>query len=586
MGKQYNLINIRTLLKEGFSDAELRDFCFDMPDFRPVYDQLAQNTGKAELVRLLLEYAHQKVKLDPLLAWAEKTNPAQFKAHQPYYKAEPPPSDADPPLSYLSALRTPVPPPASSPASPPLSESSPMSSSSPPRLTASSPLRVFLCHTAADKPAVRNLYHRLRADGFEPWLDEEDLLPGQKWQKEIPKAVAASDVVIVCLSRAALTRAGYVQEEIKFALDVADQQPEDSIFLIPLRLEECDVPHRLQGLHWVNLFDDRGYGRLVRGLKMKAEALRQAQDTAKAEGEAKAEAEKEVRSSVKEAPVRPKAKTSGDAYVSPIIQSPTPVPQPPTPDRLPFEPEMILIPAGEFLMGSDPKKDKHARENEQPQHTLYLPDYYLAKTPVTNTQYAAFVQATDYRPPQRSEDWAKPYNWNGQIPPKGKENHPVVLVSWDDAVAYCHWLAEATGKLYHLPTEAEWEKGARGTDGRIYPWGNEWDAKKCNAYESKKDSTTPVDAYPAGASVYGLLDMAGNVWEWCSTIWQDQAYPFQIQDEWTKAYLGRTNVLRVLRGGAFFGVADLVRCAARSGDVPYGRHDDRGFRVVLPPKQL
>ncbi|GAB4444046.1 MAG: hypothetical protein Fur0044_40380 [Anaerolineae bacterium] len=237
MGKQYNLINIRTLLKEGFSDAELRDFCFDTPDFRPVYDQLAQNTGKAELVRLLLEYAHQRFKLDLLLAWAEETNPAQFKAHQPYFKDDPPPSDSDPPLSYLSALRDPatVPPPASSPPRVPVS--SPMSSSSPPRLTASSPLRVFLCHTAADKPAVRDLYHRLRADGFEPWLDEEDLLPGQKWQKEIPKTVAASDVVIVCLSQAGLTRAGYVQEEIKFALDMADQQPEDSIFLIPLRLE-------------------------------------------------------------------------------------------------------------------------------------------------------------------------------------------------------------------------------------------------------------------------------------------------------------------------------------------------------------
>lgn len=189
MGKRYNLINIRALLKEGFSDAELRDFCFDVPDFRPVYDQLAQNTGKAELVRLLLEFAHQKVKLDPLLAWAEKTNPAQFKAHQPYFKDSPPPSDADPPLSYLSALRDPAlaPPPASSPPrvpeSPPTPQPSNLPTSNPPAFQASTPsLRVFLCHTAADKPAVRDLYHRLRADGFEPWLDEEDLLPGQKWQ--------------------------------------------------------------------------------------------------------------------------------------------------------------------------------------------------------------------------------------------------------------------------------------------------------------------------------------------------------------------------------------------------------------------
>jgi formylglycine-generating enzyme required for sulfatase activity len=180
------------------------------------------------------------------------------------------------------------------------------------------------------------------------------------------------------------------------------------------------------------------------------------------------------------------------------------------------------------------------------------------------------------------EDWAKPYNWRGQIPPTGKENHPVVLVSWDDAVAYCRWLTETTGRPYRLPTEAEWEKGARGTEGRIYPWGNQWDDRLCNSAESEKRGTTPVDAYPAGASPYGLLDMAGNVWEWCSTIWRD--YPFQMQEEWTEEYLDRVNVIRVLRGGAFSSYSFSLYCAARYGLEPHYRDFGIGFRVALSLK--
>ena len=138
----------------------------------------------------------------------------------------------------------------------------------------------------------------------------------------------------------------------------------------------------------------------------------------------------------------------------------------------------------------------------------------------------------------------------------------MVLVNWDDAVTYSRWLAEIAGKPYRLPSEAEWEKGARGTDGRIYPWGNEWDAKRCNSSEGTKGGTTPVDAYPNGASPYGLLDMTGNVWEWCSTIWDEKPYPFQVQDEWIQNYLARERG-RVLRGGSFYVLNQIVRCTLR-----------------------
>lgn len=128
-------------------------------------------------------------------------------------------------------------------------------------------LRIFLCHSSDDKPSVRILYHRLLGDGFEPWLDEEDLLPGQEWEREIPKAVRKCDVVVVCLSRAAINKRGYVQKEIRIALDIADEQPEGTIYIIPLKLEECDVPERLSRWHWVDFFKEEGYQRLVHSLE-------------------------------------------------------------------------------------------------------------------------------------------------------------------------------------------------------------------------------------------------------------------------------------------------------------------------------
>jgi hypothetical protein len=134
----------------------------------------------------------------------------------------------------------------------------------------SHPLRIFLCHSSGDKQAVRDLYQRLRADDFDPWLDEENLLPGQDWEREISKAVRACDIVVVCLSRTSINKRGYVQKEIKYALDVADEQPEDTIYLIPLKLEECDIPLRLRRWHWVNLFDPTGYERLLNALRHSA----------------------------------------------------------------------------------------------------------------------------------------------------------------------------------------------------------------------------------------------------------------------------------------------------------------------------
>ena len=131
-------------------------------------------------------------------------------------------------------------------------------------------LNVFLCHSHEDKPAVRALSQRLVANGIAPWFDEDSLLPGQDWEQEIARAVRKSDIVIVCLSQRSISKKGYVQREIKYALDVADEQPEGTIYLVPLKLEECEVPERLRRWHWVNLFEDSGYEQLMRALKFRA----------------------------------------------------------------------------------------------------------------------------------------------------------------------------------------------------------------------------------------------------------------------------------------------------------------------------
>jgi formylglycine-generating enzyme required for sulfatase activity len=237
--------------------------------------------------------------------------------------------------------------------------------------------------------------------------------------------------------------------------------------------------------------------------------------------------------------------------------------------RQPFEPEMVLIPAGEFVMGSDKLEESGVNSNEEPRHVVFLTDYYVARTPITNTQYAAFVSATDRMTPEL---------WSDGRLPEGIENHPVVHVTWENANAYCDWLFRVTGTPYRLPTEAEWEKAARGDDGRVYPWGDAWDPKRCNTREGAIGGTSPVGACPGGASPFGLLDMAGNVFEWTSSLYK--SYPYQADD-------GRedhsSKGVRVLRGGSFVFYAAYARCAHRYWNYPHWSGKDLGFRVAVTP---
>jgi formylglycine-generating enzyme required for sulfatase activity len=231
----------------------------------------------------------------------------------------------------------------------------------------------------------------------------------------------------------------------------------------------------------------------------------------------------------------------------------------------------IKIPAGEFWMGSDRKKDKEAKEREFPRHRVRLGPYAMAQYPVTVAQYEYFAQATGY---PLHEYW-KLINRYG--------NYPVVMVSWEDAKAYCRWLTEKTGKPVTLPSEGQWEMAARGTDERIYPWGDEAaDTNRAN-YEFNIGAMSPVGIFPMGKSCFKAVDMAGNVWEW-------------IEDDWHENYEGAANdgsswaddprgSFRVLRGGGWGDPARLCRAACRDGCEPGRRDIGIGFRLALPPGQ-
>jgi formylglycine-generating enzyme required for sulfatase activity len=233
-----------------------------------------------------------------------------------------------------------------------------------------------------------------------------------------------------------------------------------------------------------------------------------------------------------------------------------------------LEIEFVRVPAGEFWMGADTVGDKGDAYLGRPRHRVYLPGFWIACTPVTSAQYQVYVEATRVSAPSL---------WEGGKPLPGTENHPVVSVSWADARRYCDWLTETLGHVHRLPTEAEWEKAARGPDGRVYPWGDAWDPSFCNTSESGLEATTPVDRYPQGASPYGVLDLAGNVWEWTSSARAD--YPYEAADG-RESEVGGDSVRRIVRGGSCLLDQRYARCATRYGSDPMRRPWVYGFRVV------
>jgi formylglycine-generating enzyme required for sulfatase activity/predicted MPP superfamily phosphohydrolase len=242
------------------------------------------------------------------------------------------------------------------------------------------------------------------------------------------------------------------------------------------------------------------------------------------------------------------------------------------------EETMVKVPGGEFLRGSNDW------DESQPVKKIYLDDYYIGKYLVTNQEFKEFVDAGGYHDRElwseegwkwrESEKISEPRYWNDRK--WDGPNFPIVGVCWYEAEAYAKWLSAEKGEKYRLPTEAEWEKAARGTDGRKYPWGNQWENEYCNC-EGILGRTSPVGIFLSGESPYGCLDMAGNVWEWCADWYNNSYYKKNPPKNPTGPDHGS---YRVIRGGSWFN--DAVACAAayRRYDHPVGRDGALGFRLV------
>ncbi len=284
--------------------------------------------------------------------------------------------------------------------------------------------------------------------------------------------------------------------------------------------------------------------------------------------------------------------------------SPTPLPAAePGPTRISPKDGMvqIYVPAGEFLMGS-PGDDPQGYRDEMPQHTVYLDGYWVDQTEVTNTMFRIFIEETGYVTDAEESGWGHIYdppsmswkqpegaNWLHPRGPgsdiAGLDDHPAAQVSWFDAAAYCEWAGR------RMLTEAEWEKAARGTDGRIYPWGNDPVAGNLlnfadhslnvdgalNSVDDGYEFTAPVGSYPDGAGPYGALDMAGNVWEWVADWYDPGYYTISPASNPTGPAEGDNCVLR---GGSWHDSTGYVRTTTRYFFFPDGRGDRGGIRCA------
>ncbi len=418
---------------------------------------------------------------------------------------------------------------------------------------------LFISHAPVDGAIAERYAAALRKRGLDVWHNQAGRQQVGIGFQAIERELERRDSLVVLLSRAMLA-SSQVQREVRVFQEVMDADQSHRAFLV--RIEPSKIPAALRDFERIDAtsvpFDE--------AIDAIATAL----------GASGGTETLSRRALIGGVGVLAAGTAIGGAIWllrrhgagSAFIEAPTPTP---LPSFLPatlaaqgFQGKVItgvsvIVPpvsdvaAGAFLMGSVAKQDPQANSDEMPQTSITLPDFKIATYELTVAEYALAVQAKAVQPPATIGT----VSWQFQ---QTRPQHPVVNITWQDAANYAAWLAKVTGQPWRLPTEAEWEKAARGTDGRIFPWGNAWDTTKANTIEGGIQDTTPVGAYPAGASPCGALDMAGNVYEWVSSLYEP--YPYKATD-------GRENPKdlysnRVLRGGSWIDTAASARTAARN----------------------
>lgn len=468
----------------------------------------------------------------------------------------------------------------------------------PPRPIVEAPKNYYSCfisYSSADELFARRLHNDLQMNGVRVWFAPEDLKIGDPLKPTIDEAVENYDKLILVLSENSINSA-WVRHEFSGAAKKEKQQ--NKLVLFPIRLDDSvfettekwayDIRQRQIGdfTKWDNpLIYQNAINRLLHDLNTRP-VQQTASDLAK-----QAAAEDPIPTAKRLFDLKsnqlPQESHHGNKIGSVRVgQVPSPV--------------FIQIPAGKFLMGiSDAEvkrvwrlkatrsqaseiEDRGFFKREQPKHEIFLATYFIGKNLVTNSDYQYFIKATGY---------SSPREWLGTKFPEGLAMHPVVNISWEDAVTYCEWLTETLHRskklredeLIRLPTEAEWEKAATWNvikqTKSMWAWGNTWDKSKCNTREGGAGMACLVGMFsPAGDSALGVSDMTGNVWEWCNSLFR--AYPYDMKD-------GRENWQgggqRVARGGSYASPASYSRCTVRLQVDSSSRVVDFGFRCVKSP---
>ena len=463
-------------------------------------------------------------------------------------------------------------------------------------------VQIFLAHANEDKEAVTGLYNRLKERGFQPWMDKEDLVPGQNWRSEIPKAIKNSDVFLACLSQVSVSKKGYVQKEFRIALNNYAEMPPGSAYLIPVRLNDCEIPElrqdeygvNLSDIHWVNLFESGGFEKLVRAIdyhfpgspnetSSDSAVIREPPPTVLQTPVSK-EPPKETQKGEKQVVIiqeGPKYDFRGAQFAGGFAETVLGNQSGGTINNEPSEPstlessrptietkaidlgsgitlELVRIPRGRFLMGA-PKSESYSRDRERPQHKVTVPEFWMGKYPVTQAQYQTVKG-------ENPSDFLK-------------GNHPVEKVSWHEAIDFCEKLSQKAGAAFKLPNEAEWEYACRAGTSTSFYFGDSITAIQAN---SGTENTSTVGSFPPNS--FGLYDMHGNVWEWC-------------QDHWHPNYTGAPNdgsawvtdnqkTNRVLRGGSWSINSEYCRSAYRINFSPSFCNNAVGFRVVCSAPRI